>query len=66
MRGLNYTTTEVELLEQLRKQYREDWAKIRQVFNQKTSSKRSIGSLQSKYYQKSRTKTTKVHSTCLN
>ncbi|KAF8533985.1 hypothetical protein BDD12DRAFT_809726 [Trichophaea hybrida] len=49
-RKANYKASEVTLLRDLRRIHGENWSEIRRIFNEHTETKRSIGSLQSKYY----------------
>ena len=54
MRGPSYTKDEITLLHSLHAKYGRDWADIQRVFNTSPSFKRSIKSLQSRYYLKQR------------
>ena len=52
MRGPSYTKDEITLLHSLHAKYGGDWADIQRVFSKSPSFKRSIKSLQSRYYLK--------------
>jgi hypothetical protein len=55
-RGLNYTTDDLKLLRQLRAIHGDNWDRIQRDYNKDASCERTIGSLQSRFWAKKRTK----------